>query len=377
MRYLVLGAGRMGQVACFDLLRQFGTTRVVATDNNAANLEGLRQRFGDDRLKTVEFDATAARHIRQLMEPADACLGAVHYGFNVAFTKAAIETRTHFCDLGGNNSVVAEQLALDEEARAAEVSIIPDCGLAPGMVAVLVAWGVQRWDWVDTVKIRVGGLPQQPQPPLNYSLLFSVEGLINEYVEPVRRLRAGIIETCEPLTAFESLKFPEPIGTVEAFYTSGGVSTLPETYQTRLRDLDYKTIRYPGHGAIMAAMRHLGLFSAEPVGAPNGEVIPRQLTARLLEHSLPHDEPDITLVRIVFLGKDSRKELTIIDRHDTANDISSMARMTAFPAAIICRMLADGRITQRGVFGQERGVPAQTFIDELSRRGIVIDGLPA
>lgn len=378
MKYLVLGAGKMGQVICHDLLQQQSTTAVVAADNEPQHLKSLHQRFGDPRLTTVEFDAADQEQVGKLMRPADACVGAVHYGFNVEFTEMAIETGSHFCDLGGNNDVVRRQLKLDTDARRAGVSIIPDCGLAPGMVSVLVAWGVEKWDGVDSVKIRVGGLPQKPEPPLNYSLLFSVKGLINEYVEPVRVLRDGKIEITEPLTDIETLTFPAPFETVEAFYTSGGTSTLPETYAGRLRNLDYKTIRYPGHGVIMAAMFRLGLFSSEKITTASGTTVPRDVTARLFDDKIPHDQPDVTLVRVAFSGGEGdqrrSKELTIVDYYDETRDISSMARLTSFPAAIVSQMQADGRITRTGAFGQELGVPPVPFIEELQRRNIRIAG---
>ena len=379
MKFLVLGAGKMGQVVCYDLLRNRETTEVIAADNQRQNLDSLRKRFPDPRLTTVGFDASDTKRVAELMKPADACVGAVHYGFNVEFTKAAIAARTHFCDMGGNNRIVREQLALDAEAQRAGVSIIPDCGLAPGMASVVVAWGLDKWEWVDTVKIRVGGLPQDPQPPLGYTLLFSVEGLINEYVEPVRRLRNGKIEIIEPLADLETLDFPEPYGAVEAFTTSGGTSTLPETYGKRLKNLDYKTIRYPGHYPIVHALHRLGFFSSEKVDSPSGKITPREITGRLLTDSLPHNQKDVSLVRISFFGEDSGQrrthDLTIIDLYDENLEITSMARMTAFPTAIVSMMQANGQITRTGVFPQERGVPPQPFVDQLLKRKITIMGI--
>jgi len=379
MKFLVLGAGKMGQVICHDLLQQKETTAVVAADNESKHLDNLQKRFPDPRLTVVGFDASNTAQVIELMQPADACIGAVHYKFSMPFTEAAIATHTHFCDLGGNNDMVRTQLTLDAEARRAGISVIPDCGLAPGMASVLVAWGLERWDWVDTVRIRVGGLPQNPQPPLGYSLLFAVEGLINECVEPVRVLRDGKIEIIEPLTEPETLQFPEPYGTVEAVATSGGTSTLPETYGGRLKNLNYKTIRYPGHWAIIRAMYHLGFFSSEEITLPSGTVNPREVSGHLLTANLPHEQKDVTLVCIIFSGEDSgqkeARELTIIDLYDEELGITSMARLTSFPAAIISIMQADGRIKKTGVFPQERGVPSQPFIDELLRRNIQIAGL--
>ena len=187
----------------------------------------------------------------------DSVISCVNYWYNVELSKAAIETGANFCDLGGNNYVVDDQLALDEQARAAGINIIPDCGLAPGMVSVLAMHGASRFDEVDEIHIRVGGLPQDPRPPLDYQLVFSVEGLINEYIEVARVIRDGEIKTVDSMTELESLSF-DGFPPLEAFQTSGGTSTLPDTFLGRIRELDYKTIRYAGHCDKFKAMIDLG-----------------------------------------------------------------------------------------------------------------------
>src|SRR5205823_5133437 len=214
--------------------------------------------------------------------------------------------RTNFCDLGGNKAVVAAELALDAEARERGVNVIPDCGLAPGMVAVLVAHAAARFTTLDEIHIRVGGLPQRPKPPLDYQLVFSVEGLINEYVERARVIRDGRIAEVESMTEVESLEFPPPFGTMEAFQTSGGTSTLPETFLGRVRERDYKTIRYPGHCAKFKTMIDLGLCSSEKVKVDGLSIAPRRLLGDLLVKNLPADEPDVVLVRVEFVGAGRR-----------------------------------------------------------------------
>src|SRR5207253_1855490 len=175
----------------------------------------------------------------ELMRGNDAAISCVVYSHNLNLARAAIEARVNFCDLGGNNTVVASELALDEEARSAGINIIPDCGLAPGMVSVLAAHGAARFENLEEIHIRVGGLPQNPRPPLNYQIVFSVEGLINEYVERARIIRDGVIIEVDSMTETESLKFPHPFEELEAFQTSGGTSTLPETFMGRVRELNY------------------------------------------------------------------------------------------------------------------------------------------
>jgi lysine 6-dehydrogenase len=360
---LVLGAGRMGHGAVFDLVRQPDVERVTVADavfERAQHVASL-----SPKVVAKQIDCSDDAAVTALMRGHASAISCVNYWYNEKLARAAIAAGTNFCDLGGNNTVVDAELALDAEARAAGVNVIPDCGLAPGMVAVLVAHAAARFDKVDEIHIRVGGLPQDPKPPLDYQLVFSVEGLINEYIERARIIRGGEIVEVESMTEIESLDFPPPFGTMEAFQTSGGTSTLPETFLGRVRELDYKTIRYPGHCAKFKTMIDLGLCSSEEV---NG-VVPRRLFGELLVRNLPADEPDVVLVRVEVKGEGTLR-YDIIDRHDEANGLSAMMRTTAFPAAIVALMMARGQIATKGALPQERCVPPDLFMEELASRGI-------
>jgi lysine 6-dehydrogenase len=300
----------------------------------------------------------------------------VVYSNNLSLAKAAIEARTNFCDLGGNNVVVDSELALDEEARSAGVSIIPDCGLAPGMVSVLAAHGAGRFDELEEIHIRVGGLPLIPQPPLNYQIVFSVEGLINEYVEPARVIRDGHIIEVPSMTEIEKLSFATPYERLEAFQTSGGTSTLPETFFGRVKQLDYKTIRFPGHCEQFKLLMDLGLTSSDEIDVDGTNLKPRGVLRELLLRHLPADGPDVVLIRLEFRGRWDGENRTlrydIIDKFDESTGLSAMMRTTAFPASIIAQMMARGDISQKGAIPQERCVPPQLFIDELAARNIRI-----
>lgn len=376
MKLLVLGAGLQGGAAAFDLLRNPDVEQVGLADRSGDRLEQARLRLGDRRLSVHEVDASDTERVTELMADYDACLSAVNYWLNVDLTRAAIEARTHFCDLGGNNTIVGEQLKMDAAAFAAGVTVVPDCGLAPGMANILAAHGIRRLDETASVRIRVGGLPQHPKPPLDYQLVFAIEGLINEYVERCVVIRDGVKLTVEPLTEIEEIEFPEPFGKLEAFHTSGGLSTLAKTFAGKIRDMDYKTIRYPGHGAKMRALLELGLFGSDPLQVGDAEVNPRAVTARVLENLLTGDDQDCVLVRVTVVGLKNgarrRLEFELIDQYDAENGITAMMRCTAYPASVILQMLASQRIEQRGVIVQERCVPAEEFIAELQKRGMRI-----
>jgi lysine 6-dehydrogenase len=282
------------------------------------------------------------------------------YKLNAGLARAALAAGTNFRDLGGNNDVVDAELALDREAKAAGINIIPDCGLAPGMVAMLVAHAVQRVGGKpEEIHIRVGGLPQNPKPPLNYQMVFSVEGLINEYVEPARIIRDGKLATVESMTEIEELEFPPPFGKLEAFQTSGGTSTLVDTYKG-VRALDYKTIRYKGHCEKFKTMIDLGLCSGEA----------RKVFSELLVRHLPHDEPDVVLIRVEVSGGGRTLRYDIVDRFDAAAGLSAMMRTTAFPAAIVALMMARGQTASKGALPQERCLNPDLFMRELAARKI-------
>lgn len=376
MKILVLGAGRMGHGAAYDLVHNSPDVQsVTVADFDLARAEKIAELVGTARIEARQIDAASYPDVLELMRGHDSVISCVNYWYNESLSRAAIETRANFCDLGGNNYVVDEQLALDAEAKAAGINIIPDCGLAPGMVSILAMHGANRFDTVEEIHIRVGGLPQNPQPPLDYQLVFSVEGLINEYVETARVIRNGEIMEVDSMTELESLSF-ENFPPLESFQTSGGTSTLPDTFLGKVRELDYKTIRYAGHCEKFKTMIDLGLCSSDEIVADFIKVKPRKVFGELLTKHLPADGPDYVLVRLEFVGtKDGEpKKLRydIVDKQDEHTGLSAMMRTTAFPASIIAQMMARGDVLMRGATPQEKAIDPDKFVAELERRSIKI-----
>jgi lysine 6-dehydrogenase len=378
MKILVMGAGRMGLGAAYDLAQATDVQDVTVADLDLERARAVVETIGSTRLRPAQIDVADAESVVQLMRGHDAAISCVVYHHNLNLARAAIEARTNFCDLGGNNSVVDAELALDQEAREAGINIIPDCGLAPGMVSVLVAHGAARFASLEEVHIRVGGLPQHPRPPLDYQIVFSVEGLINEYVERARVIRDGRITEVDSMTEIEQLEFPAPFGTMEAFQTSGGTSTLPESFSGRVRELDYKTIRYPGHCEKFRLLMDLGLASStDHVEVDGVAITPRRVLSEMLLRRLPADEPDVVLIRVEFRGRltngdEGALRYDIIDRFDERKGLSAMMRTTAFPASIIAQMMARGETTEKGAIPQERCVPPGLFVAALAARDIRI-----
>jgi lysine 6-dehydrogenase len=376
MKILVLGAGRMGHGAVFDLLHNSPEVEsVTVADYDHEKADKIAGQLDNPKLQAKQLDVSNFPDMVQLMREHDSAISCVNYWYNLELSKAAIETQTNFCDLGGNNYIVDAQLALDEQAKQAGINIIPDCGLAPGMVSILAVHGAARFDETDEIHIRVGGLPQKPRPPLDYQLVFSVEGLINEYVETARVIRGREIKEIDSMTELESLGFKD-FPALEAFQTSGGTSTLPDTFPGKIKELDYKTIRYAGHCDKFKTMIDLGLCSSEEIAADCIKVKPRKVLGELLQRNLPADEPDYVLIRLEFVGKTGgeikRLRYDIVDRYDEETRLSAMMRTTAFPASIIAQMMAKGAVKMRGATPQEKAIDAEKFVSELARRNINI-----
>ncbi len=373
MKIAVIGAGLMGRAALYDVTNAEGVETGAVFDIDGSLAAEVATKYGNEKTVSGQLDASSEEAVYNVLKDYDSCISCVTYKYNPVITKAAIRANCHMVDLGGNNDVVNSQLEMDTEAKEAGVIIVPDCGLAPGMVSVLTADGITKFDKVDSVKIRVGGLPQSPRPPLNYQMVFSAEGLINEYWEPCVVLENGQKKVVNPMTAIEDLSF-DGIGELEAFYTSGGTSTLPDTYENKIPFLDYKTIRYPGHCAMFKPMLEIGLASRQPITVGDQQVEPRMLLKSVLDKNLSSSDLDLVLVRVTLEGKkdgnDKKVTYEIIDRQASKESLTAMMRTTSFPAAIIAWMAAAGHIEKRGCQPQELVVNPSIFLTQLKKRGI-------
>jgi lysine 6-dehydrogenase len=352
---------------------------VVVADVDPAKAARAAERLRGEKaaVRPETFDVANEPKLSERFRGYDVVISAVPYFLNLVLTRAAIEAGVSFCDLGGNTDLVREQEALDERAKAAGVVVVPDCGLAPGMANVLAAAGIGRLDRADAVHIRVGGLPLRPRPPLDYLIVFSMLGLLNEYLGYATVLRDGKRVDVETLTEEEALEFPKPVGRCEAFVTLGGASTMPWTYEGRVKTLDYKTVRYPGHAAKIRLLRDLGLLETTPVPVDGVPVSPRSLFASVVGPLLTFpEEPDVIVMRVTVTGArgGKRREISfeMLDRMDTERGVSAMMRTTAYPTAAAALMIARGEVPFRGVAAMERAIPAEPFLEEVGRHDLTI-----
>jgi lysine 6-dehydrogenase len=374
MRMLVLGAGLQGCACAYDLLQDRDVEAVRLADIQIDHLPDFLKPLSGPRLLPTPLDVRDRPAVLGVMRECDAVMSAIPYYYNFDLAKLAVEAGVHFCDLGGNTEIVFRQKELDAQAKAQDISVIPDCGLAPGMVNILAQYGIEQMDAVESVKIFVGGLPQHPEPPLNYMLVYSLEGALDYYTTLSWVLRGGKRTQVKALSELEPVKFD--FAELEAFHTAGGLSTMAFRYEGKIPTMEYKTLRYPGHAELMANIRELGLLDNEPVQVKGVEVVPRDVFIAKVQPKLtkPHGH-DLVALRVIVKGtkngKAASKTFELVDRYDEKHGISAMMRTTGYSLSITGMMQARREVPP-GVHTPDEAIPAKKYIAELAKRGVVI-----
>lgn len=375
-RYVVIGAGRQGVAAAYDLARHGEAEQIMLLDRDIsiarAGAERLNGLLGRRVADTAVGDASQPEALAPLVGEADGLLSAASYRFNLGLSRLAIETKTHMVDLGGHTGIVREQLALDRDAKRAGIALVPDCGMGPGMNVTLALAAMDLLDEAEEVRIYDGGLPQDPKPPWNYALFFSAEGLVNEYEGEAYFLRGGEVTPVPALADLEELEIP-PLGRLEAFVTSGGLSTMPWTFAGKLRVLENKTLRYPGHARLLHGLRALGLFGQEPVSVGNATVVPRDLLIVLFDRSF--SDPEVRDVCVMHVrargtvdGCPAEARVDLVDRYDPATGFRAMEKLTGWHAAIVLAHAVRGAIPP-GATPIERALSGDRFLAASPARG--------
>lgn len=375
--YAVLGAGMQGTAAAYDLVRHGGAGRVRLLDCDPARLEGAAA-----RLRSLLVDGPVEARVADVRDPAglqsalagvQGVLAALPYGLNPQAARAAVSAGACFCDLGGHTGTVRRELALDDTARVRGVSVVPDCGVAPGLANVLAADGLRRVPGARHVRIFCGGLPQKPLPPLDYRLLFDPAGLTNEYRGEAEVLRNGRVLRLPALSEAERVHIP-PLGELEAFLTSGGSSTAPESHAGRLETYEYKTLRRPGHLEKVRLLSDLGMLEDAPVEVGGTPVSLRNVLHALLRTRCHRPEvPDLLVLRVVVTRR-PRKEgvcFDLYDLQDTHTGFTAMERCTAFSAAATLHLQVLGRVPG-GAATPERCVPPEALLEAVRARGLAV-----
>ena len=377
MRMLVLGAGLQGSACAYDLLQNPDVKEVRLADLKVDHLPAFLAKYSGKRLLPTRLDVRDASAVRAVMGESDAVMSAIPYYFNLDLAKHAVEVGVHFCDLGGNTEIVFKQKELDAKARAKNITIVPDCGLAPGMVNIIAQHGIEQLDTVTAVRIYVGGLPQNPEPPLNYQIVYSLEGVLDYYTTLSWVVRGGRRAQVKALSEREPVKFAAPVGELEAFHTAGGLSTMAWRYEGKIPTMEYKTLRYKGHAQLMESIRDLGLLDLDPVEVKGEKVIPRDAFIATVGPKLTKpNAKDLVALRVTVEGTKGGKPKVVgwelIDRFDEKHGISAMMRTTGYSLSITGQMQVRGEVKPAGVHTPDECMPAERYIEELGKRGVVI-----
>lgn len=383
-RYAVIGSGRQGTAAAYDLAQHGDAESIAMADQSLAAAEHAAARVnslaGREVARPAQLDVTdTAAVVRFLREArAQVFISGVPYIHNLPLAHCAIRAGASMCDFGGKTDMAREQLALDASARAAGVTLIPDCGQVPGLGTSLCAYAISLFDQPRDIIMYDGGIPLEPQPPWNYILTFNIGGLTNEYFGTTVFIRDGKPLEVSCFEEYERVEFPSPIGELEAFTTAGGTSTMPWTYAGKLRRLENKTLRWPGHYAQWKAFNDAGLLRLDPIEVRGTKIIPRDMLHVLLEPQIQATPGARDLVIIHILasgirdGKEAHATVDLFDRYDERTGFTAMERTTGWHAAILAGFIARGEAARGGV-PVELAVSPARFVEALARRGLHVE----
>lgn len=373
-KFVIVGSGRQGIAVAYDLLRD-KNHNVTIVDIDQKSIDNARQKLKKiidiSNLTFIKESVTNEQKMKEILLDADVMISAVPYEFNLKLTEIAINSETSMVDLGGHTNIVRKQLSMNEKAKKAQITIVPDCGMGPGMNVTMAVLATELLDQTFEIHICDGGLPQNPIPPWNYSLFFNIEGLTNEYDEKAYFIRDNKIVEVECFSEIENINF-DGFENLEAAVTSGGLSTMPWSFKNKLRVLENKTLRYYGHWEWMKAFRELGLFSRNAIKHNDATIIPRDIYHQLLEKKLNHGlVEDVCLMRIRALGlKDSKKvELTIDAKefYDKKLDLTAMEKWTGWHISIMALEIAYDKV-DKGAISVENAISGHTFLEQASKR---------
>lgn len=377
MKVVVLGAGLMGKEVARDLVKSAEVEQVILADVVLAKAEQFKAELGSNKMEAVELNAESDDELRAVIGRGDVVVNALFYAFNEKVAQAAIDIKVHAVDLGGHIGGVTEKvMQLNEQAQAAGVTIVPDLGVAPGMVNILTGYGASKLDEIESIKLYVGGIPTEPKPPLHYTRVFSLEGVFDHYTEPSKMIQKGKLVEVPSMTGIEPIYFDE-FGVLEAFYTSGGISTLYKTYPN-VKTLEYKTIRYKGHADKFKLLVDLDFLSKDNFVQVDGQdVSVRTVVREALKKKLELGKKvDAVLLRAIIVGEVKQEQITyeyeMVVKKDIEANVTAMARATANTVSVVAQMIGNGTIEKRGVYPPEQIVPGNEFIEQMAKRGVDI-----
>ncbi len=344
---VVVGAGKIGATIA-DLLASTGDYAVTVVDRSQEQLDALE---AGAAVRKQALDIEDAAALEAVLAGKFAVLSAAPFHLTTRIAEAAAKAGVHYLDLTED---VASTRRVKELARNANTAFIPQCGLAPGFISIVAYDLAKRFDTLDSVRMRVGALPQYPSNALNYNLTWSTDGLINEYIEPCEAIVEGRLITVPAMEEREEFSLDGV--TYEAFNTSGGLGTLAKSLEGKVRTMNYRTIRYPGHQAIVKALLNdLNLKNR------------RDVLKDLFENALPATKQDVVVIFVTVCGwKDGRYlQETYANKVYAATvagqKMSAIQITTAAGICTVLDLLAEGHLPAKGFVRQEE-VSLESFL---------------
>ncbi len=376
MKISVIGAGTIGTAVVRELCeRTEGVTQVQVCDTHSRSLQALHERVQSSMLRSFQIDARDHSVLGPIIRGSDCVVSCVPPELNPKLAALCLDRGMHFCDLGGNDSIVQQELALDAQAREKSVWIVPNCGLAPGLVNILCLYGVDQFDTVEAARLRVGDVPLHPEPPFRFRISWSAERVLDDYTNPALLIEDGRIKEVEALSRDEAITFDEPFGEMEAFCTQGGLSTLTDALSGRVQMLDHKTIRWPGHVHQMRFVMGLGFGEKRKIDVRT-HLTYRDVLVRRMRACLSGKYADAVLMRVLIQGQKDGESKTLvfemIERYDETTDFTAIMRCTSIPTVALVRLLAQNKISGGGAAVPEEVVPREAYYQALTERGLNI-----
>lgn len=378
MKIAILGAGTVGASLAKLFCESPSVNGIVVIDQNGNALAELQESCPKAKLRTYKINIQKEHTIISLIKGFDCLVSALPYEYNPKIAELAVRVGINYIDLGGNDAILEKQLVLDDEAKSKNLWIIPNCGMAPGLVNILAMHGFEEFDEVDSISIWASSLPKQPIPPFNYQVVFSPIGLVHEYFDPVSILQNGKITTVDPLEGYEKINFEsEPeLGDLEAFYVSGSITSLVKELEGKVKELSYKTIRYPGHRDIMKALKILDLDSTQIIDIRTNLTY-QDILVRQIQKNLPRGDKDIVLIKMVIEGlrngEPVQRVYELIHENEENSEMSSLMSCATIPIVIISEMIMDKELIGKGgVNPPESIVPKDEFIKRLKDKGLEV-----
>jgi saccharopine dehydrogenase-like NADP-dependent oxidoreductase len=353
MKILVLGCGNIGSVVAKDLAQSLSSAQVVIADVNEDRVKEVTSKIGQENVSWTKVDASNHSELVNTLKKFDLAVGALPGVMGCRVCKAAIAAKRDIVDV---SYMPEDVMTLHQDALKAEITILPDCGMSPGLGSILAGHAASKLDKLQSVHMLNGGLPEKPVPPLGYVITWSVHDLIDMYSRKVTIVKRSKPIEVEAMTGLEEISFPG-VGKLEAFYTDG-LRTMLHTMKG-VKDMWEKSLRYPGHVEKINLLKNLGFFDDKPLGIENLNIPPREVTAALFERKMKRkDVPDIVVMRVEVNGLKNGKNVTytyhVLDHYDKQHQVTAMARTTAYTSSVIAQLLAEKGVNEKGVVPPEK-----------------------